>query len=257
MAQKVEVEMDDVYENKRQKLSAASAWHVPDSDYPLRKTKTTQIRSILGLDKRDANDECLVKIPDIAKRMEEEIYHQAVSTKVHLGNRAPLTVANKQKSLQEYCDEDMLKLKLQQYRQSSLNVISHMRPSQQEMSQHQAVVRQVSTASTDKSLSSGQGVSARPAPSKPIPHPGQMRQNQLRLQQLRHAASCTAASGTCTVLPNCDVSKALWNHIHTCKSKECGTPHCITSKYLVSHVKKCKELDCQLCQPFRQRSRPC
>ena len=77
------------------------------------------------------------------------------------------------------------------------------------------------------------------------------KQQQERLLLLRHASVCTNPAGWCTVTPDCESMKSLWDHIMICKSQNCSTPHCVSSRYLLSHYKNCKEETCPVCGPYK------
>ena len=78
-----------------------------------------------------------------------------------------------------------------------------------------------------------------------------LKQQQRRLLLLRHASVCTYPAGECTVTPDCESMKSLWDHVMNCKSENCSTPHCVSSRYLLSHYRNCKEETCPVCGPYK------
>ncbi|KAL3938704.1 MAG: hypothetical protein SGBAC_006437 [Bacillariaceae sp.] len=47
-------------------------------------------------------------------------------------------------------------------------------------------------------------------------------------------------------------TKQLWEHLSTCKDRNCGVKHCFVSRKLLSHHLLCKDSSCLLCLPIRK-----
>ena len=79
-----------------------------------------------------------------------------------------------------------------------------------------------------------------------------IKQQQQRLLLLQHASKCTVQVGEiCPVTPHCALFKTLWQHVLSCKDKECTTKHCASSRYALHHYSMCKQSDCQVCGSIR------
>ena len=78
-----------------------------------------------------------------------------------------------------------------------------------------------------------------------------IRQQQQRLMLLRHASKCNKGS-TCTV-KFCPEMVKLWNHMKSCRDKDCSTEHCLSSRCVLNHYRICKEENrtesCEVCAP--------
>ena len=79
-----------------------------------------------------------------------------------------------------------------------------------------------------------------------------IKQQQQRLLLLQHASKCSVQVGeTCPITPHCALFKTLWQHVLSCKDKECPTKHCASSRYALHHYSMCKQSDCQVCGSIR------
>lgn len=78
-----------------------------------------------------------------------------------------------------------------------------------------------------------------------------IRQQQQRLMLLRHASKCSKGTG-CTV-KFCPAMVKLWNHMKSCRDKDCSTEHCLSSRCVLNHYRICKEENrtdsCEVCAP--------
>jgi len=102
----------------------------------------------------------------------------------------------------------------------------------------------VNTVSSDKGGKTSNGLSQKQKTKV-------VRQQQQRLILLRHASKCTV--GPSCKIKFCAQMVKLWNHMKSCRNKDCTTPHCLSSRCVLNHYRICKAEErtstCEVCSP--------
>ena len=208
------------------------AWHSVE-DLDARTSMVNHIVDLLKIRRPNATEDWTEKLPQMAKRLEDALYHSA-------------------NSAAEYKDRSTLKQRLQQL------ALAFPRQKGQSGSKPaagggQAQYQQAASSHMPQAQQGG-GVVA----NKPSSQQGQqdehrkqvLKQQQQRLLLLRHASKCPHES-KCPVTLHCASMKVLWKHIMTCKEQQCKVAHCVSSRYVLSHYSKCKDEVCPVCAPVR------
>ena len=195
----------------------AKPWHdASEAMLAQRSSISDSIAKLLQMKRPDATPDWVQKLPQMAKRLEDALYHNS-------------------SSVTEYADLSTLKLRLQQLAVS-------MGGSRSSSSGSGAA-----DPSSVKTEGAGQpGISAEHMR-------GVVQQQQLRLLQLRHASKCEHPHGECPDegRMNCNIMKSVWTHIVSCKNKECTMRHCASSHSVLAHFSRCKDAACSVCAPVR------
>jgi E1A/CREB-binding protein len=191
----------------------------------------------------NATGEWLDRLPHLAERLDEALYH----------------IAN---SYEEYTDSSRLKFKLKelalsmspqrmclQSNTSGQLILPHQQDSEVGSLTPDTLNMQCEQKTVEKQFA-GQDLNG-----DSVEHKKRvLKQQQQRLLLLRHASKCPHSNGTCPVTPHCFAMKQLWKHIiGCCKEKECEFAHCISSRYVLKHYSSCKDRQlCPVCGPVRE-----
>eukprot|EP00501_MAST-03F_sp_TOSAG23-6_P001942 GSMAST32.ASY1.ANO1.2023.1 assembled CDS len=229
-----------------------------------------RINSLLRAKKPDALKELLKKLPDMARRLEDLLYHSAQSKEEYIN------FETLEQRLQEVAIKMGAHVSQKKGRTSSIGNHSHRNSLEHKHSDSSngssgssggtkfVNLNEVNPNLANNSKSKSSDSSAK----RPIKkasckmfdssvlldiqekHAHKIRQQQQRLLLLRHASKCCNGPD-CQATSLCSQMKKLWAHIAKCKDQNCTVSHCVSSRYILSHYKQCKDRQCQVCGPVR------
>mmetsp|Transcript_26669 Transcript_26669/g.37584 ORF Transcript_26669/g.37584 Transcript_26669/m.37584 type:complete len:152 (+) Transcript_26669:72-527(+) len=85
--------------------------------------------------------------------------------------------------------------------------------------------------------------------------PVRVRQKQVKLSKLYHAAMCPCEAGeNCPGMKHCHAVKRLYGHVLSCHAKKCEVPGCRKNKKVWKHFLQCNDVHCLVCAPVRKQS---
>jgi hypothetical protein len=78
-----------------------------------------------------------------------------------------------------------------------------------------------------------------------------LKRDQLRLLEIRHAVKCTRIIGKCRIISQCEKVKILYRHALHCRVRNCRVPHCLSTRSVLNHHAQCANEHCRTCAPVR------
>ncbi|GMI42377.1 hypothetical protein TrCOL_g11584, partial [Triparma columacea] len=242
-----------------------------DKDVTARRKMIAKIVALLQQRKPNAPEEWLLKLPQMAKRLEESLYRSAADFDSYND------VSTLKQRLQALAMSIGLKTQQQKKQQAAqAAAAAGGQPTVVNMQQINPAMTANPNANADglpnvapTTLNANHSMAAgnlQPGQQAPANGDGAaaagtanntnrqqvLRHQQQRLLLLRHAAKCPHENGKCPVTPHCAGMKRLWKHIAECKDQKCQVPHCVSSRYVLSHYHRCKDARCPVCMPVRE-----